>query len=368
MCNENNNRRIIGLDIIRVLSMFGIIGLHVINNGGVLSNIDIHSLKYYVVLSVNILFFTSVDIFAMLSGYLNVSKEKNKNSRIVELLFILFFYCIIIPVIFYGVNLVNVRSLGIFETIMNIFPILAGRYWYITCYVFLFFMIPYINLFIKNMDKNKLKKFLIVCFIFLAIVPNIVGMVDVFRVNNGYSPFWLIYCYIIGAYIKLYRNEKQNTKIIKRNIIIYFAAALIINVCIRNVSFLFLKRVVRGEWFINYISPFIILLSVNLLLYFKDFNIRSIKLNKIVMYLSSASFSVYIIHGHKLIYDYILKNNFSFLCKYNGIVIFVGILLSIICIYAICVVIDIVRKFIFKYCKINHLIECVGRKIDNILN
>lgn len=201
-----------GVDLLRILAMCGIIGLHVLNNGGVLENLNVGSFKYYIVLLFTCLCYTSVDIFGIITGWLYSERKSIKNSRIIELWSVVLFYCLVIPSIFYIFNLYNIRRLGITEMIKSYFPILDGRYWYIVCYTFLFFIIPYINLFIDSLTKEKFKKFLVIVFILLSILPNICFLVDFFKINNGYSPFWLIYLYMLGAYIKKYVDVKNIKK------------------------------------------------------------------------------------------------------------------------------------------------------------
>ena len=101
-----------GISLLRIFSMFGIVGLHVINNGGIINNLSIYSYKYYFVLLFLSIIYCSVDVFALMSGFLNINKTVNKHSGIVELLFILLFYCLIIPIIFYSFNLCNIRFWG----------------------------------------------------------------------------------------------------------------------------------------------------------------------------------------------------------------------------------------------------------------
>jgi hypothetical protein len=122
------------------------------------------------------------------------------------------------------------------------------------------------------------------------------------------------------------------------------------------------------EWFINYISPFIVLMSANLLLLFKDIEIKKLPIRDIIILLSSFSFSVYIIHEQKIIFDYVLKDSFVFLDKYDGLSLVIGILLSILIIYLLCTVIDWIRKYFFKLFKIDDFIIKLGNKIDGILN
>ncbi len=359
--------RIIGLDILRIFSMCGIIGLHIINQGGLIANANIYSINYYVILFLLIICYTSVDIFGILSGFLNIDKEYNKNKRIIELIVILIFYGIVVPVIFYGFNIQNVRNYGMKELIFNIFPILIGRYWYITCYIFLFFMIPYINKFCKLVDRQLLKKLLLIIFILLTVIPNIFGMIDFFKVLNGYSPFWLLYCYMIGAYIKIYNVDISTNRIIKYLCLLFFAQFLI-NCTIRNVGFIYFNKIVKEDWFINYISPFTLITSILLVMLFLKINIKNSKISKVFIYFSTMAFSVYIIHCHKLIFDYIFKDLFIFLLKYNFVIIFLSIVCAIIIIYIACCLIDEIRKFIFKIFCINKIIDFIGNKMDKIIN
>lgn len=70
--------RLAGLDILRILSMLGIVGLHIINEGGLRCTLPINSISYFVVMILLTILFTSVNIFALLTGYLNINKENNK--------------------------------------------------------------------------------------------------------------------------------------------------------------------------------------------------------------------------------------------------------------------------------------------------
>lgn len=200
-----------GIDIIRIIGMMGIIGLHVINAGGILANSKF--INYYIVDLFNIIFMSSVNLFAIISGYLYIDKKVNYNS-IINLIITTLFYSVVITSIAFFLFPEIFSNLKIL--ISGLFPPVIDRYWYLVSYVFLFFCIPYINIFIKNIDKTILEKLIFIIFILFCII-SIFGYVDYFRINEGYSPFWLMYCYIIGAYLKLYDlpySLKKNKMII----------------------------------------------------------------------------------------------------------------------------------------------------------
>ena len=72
-----------GLDICRVLSMCGIIGLHVMNAGGVIANTDFLSVQGILMRGLIVLFYPVVNIFGMMTGWLYISKKEVKNKNLI---------------------------------------------------------------------------------------------------------------------------------------------------------------------------------------------------------------------------------------------------------------------------------------------
>lgn len=347
-------RRNYGIDLLRVLSMCGIVGLHVFGQNTILQNLNHNTISYVLAYSIYILIFSSVNIFAMISGYLYVKKENINKKNIINLLLIVLFYSILITLIFFGFNLYNVRILGYVGIIDSIFPFLAGRYWYILSYILLFIMIPYINIIIKSLQKEQLKKLLLILFLLFSILPTIF-QIDFFKLENGYSPFWLMYCYSLGAYFKLYSIDLRKIdciKIILLNILIELLSNFIIWKFNPNYNI---------QALLSYVSPFIIINSLCLLSIFTNIKVSNKCIIKILSILSSCAFGVYIIHCHILIIDYMLKDSVKFLTNTNCAVLVCGLIVSIIIIYLICTIIDIVRQKIFKLIKIEKLYSKICR-------
>ncbi len=357
-------QRKIGLDILRILSMSGIVGLHLIGQGGLINNLSMSNYRTYIVMILYVICYLSVDTFGIMSGYLSWKKERINYKRILELITITLFYCITITLL---CILFNLKSLGIKEIIISLFPMIIGRYWYITSYILVFFLMPYLNFFIKEIPKFEYKKMLIVLFILLSIIPNIFGSTDFFMINNGYSPFWLIYCYLIGGYIGKYIDVKtissKHYVVLALNLI----ASYSINIIIKLTCILFIGKTIKQSWFINYISPFIIVSSIIMVIIFSKVKVKNEFLKKIIIFLSTTSFGVYIIHSHYLIYDYIIKNILLFCIDYN-IILIILIFLGMLCIiYLTCSIIEFLRMKIFTILKIEKLIAKIGNAINNKL-
>ncbi len=361
------NRKI-GIDILRIVAMMGIVGLHIVNQGGIISSLSINKAPYYVVMLVTTFFYTSVDVFAIITGYLYYNK-KIKYKRIVELIFIALFYSILIAFIFYAFNLFNMKSLGLKFLKECIFP-MSGTYWYIVAYILLFVMIPFLN-HILSLPKEKVKKLLIVLFILTSVIPSITA-VDFFKLDYGYSPFWLMYLYLIGGYIKKYENDfkgKRNKycKLLFLSLFLGFALNIFINIFFVKKFGYFLFGALIGSIFIDYISPFTVISSILILLIFKEIKCNNTILNKIILCFSKTAFAVYIIHASIPIFNLVLKDAFVFVKNYNFLFITVTIIIGIIIIYVICSLIDIIREKLFNILKINKLIEFIGIKLDKLI-
>lgn len=165
---------------------------------------------------------------------------------------------------------------------------------------------------------------------------------------------------MLGAYIKKYVDVK-NIKKINVKIVASLLGAFILNSLVKIITNKILGHAVKEEWFINYISPFIISASIYIVIKFVSLDIKDYK---VIRYLSSFAFAVYIIHSQILIFKYVLRNQFIFLNSKNGFLIVGCAVLIIISIYIICMIIDIFRKWIFNILKIDKIINWLGNKID----
>lgn len=358
--------RNIGLDILRIFSMMGIVGLHVIGRGGILANVKINTLNYAVAYFFEILLFASVDIFAMLSGYLYCDKPNIKTKSILDLILSTVVYCFVITGVFYAFDLYNARSSTI-SLVESLFPMLQSAYWYITSYILVFLMIPYMNKFLDAISRETLKKMIIVLFVLFCII-SIFGVRDYFKIENGYSPFWLIYCYFIGAYIKKYFScKKIKTSNLIAIIIVNVFIILLWNIVVGNLTIKLFGGARYNELLMRYNSPFVVVNAICMFLLLEKVTIKSNRVAKLIIAISSTTFGVYIIHCHVLIFSNVLKNAFQSFAESNTIYLIGSIILGTLGIFCITASIEYIRKKIFKWLHVDKLVEMAGNKLDKYI-
>ena len=351
-----SKNKIYGLNFLRIISMLGIIGLHILNNGGAFPKENLLSLYEFPISIIYILCATSVNTFAMLTGYLYVDKINVKYKNILKLLFTVLFYSAIITILF----LIFKRDVfySIFDIIKSLIPPLADKYWYITCYVLLFVIIPFINKLINSLTISQFKLLLILLILFTSVLPTFL-LTDFFRLDYGYSTAWLIVCYFIGAYIK-----RSNQKVSSRIICLLYILCVIVIMGISIVGLLFMKSSSVYNVLVAYTSPFIVILSVFLILLFSNVQFKNMFLIKLIDSLSGSAFDVYIIHSHLLIFEWILKGNFVFIKDLPFLVAIPAIIFSIIAIYGVCWGISNLKALVFKFVRIDFVFDELGYKVD----
>ena len=341
--------RIIGLDILRIASMFGIVMLHVLGQGGVLRSYTSES-SFYINNFLEIFFMCSVNVFALLSGFLSIEKKKSL-YRAIELPVITFFYCVIITLLF--VILFRNKLDGFYDIVKGLFPPLAGRYWYITCFFPILLLEPIINKCLNSLSIKSYRTIVITLLILFSFIPSILNT-DFFIIENGYSFVWLLTCYIIGGYIR--KTDFNIKKRVSIPLIITIPIILLFGNMLIDYKF-----GGHHDYMVSYTSPLILSSALACLLLFKN-----IKINKdsiIIRTLSTISFDVYIIHCHVLIFDIFLKDAFSFVSGFNIIIQPLISILIGITIYASCSIIGWIRMIVFEKLMINKLIRRIS---DNI--
>ncbi len=348
-----------GLDIVRIISMLGIVTLHINGAGGVLDACEKSRFQYWVFWFVEVIAYTSVDVFGLLSGYLGINKKKSSCYRTLELVCIVFFYCCLITAIF----LLSAPDKidGIKGLLSGFFPQIKGRYWYITCYIPIGIFQPYINKMILSLsEKAHLKLCLLITAVFGFIQSFVI--VDLFKFDRGYSFVWLLCLYIIGAYLKRANIADKIKKLSVKCGLVFICGALVL-----TFGNLFIFKVINRQisYFTSYISPITMIMSISLVLMLSKVHID--KFGSLLAFFSSVAFDVYLIHCHIYIFDYLIKDNFVFIKEYTIITAPLIMVLWSVLIFLSAALMGGLRVFCFRVIRLNLIIGRISGKIDNAI-
>ena len=356
MKKERTNRQS-NIELLRILSILFIISFHYVYKSGFISE----TLNYntFIVKSFYFLGELGVNLFMLITGYFMINGKFRLKKLILILGEVLFYYLIMT---FIGIKIGELAMPNNFSSVFLLFfPTILSKYWFVTVYIIIYILSPYLNILAKNMSQIDYKRFLITCLVMWCIIPTFFGVF--FNSSESilyYSRLiWLIIIYFVGAFIKLHGFNilKSNKKQIICAISSYLAMLLSILVIYKFRFKLGNLGLYELAYFWTPNNMLMFLLSISLFGIFLNIKMKS---NKIINIVASTTLGIYLLHDSVICYYFwvnIFKSN-----KYlSGRYPLEHILLSTLMIFIAGVLIDLFRQLIEKY-SLNRIIDFIIRK------
>jgi len=347
-----------GIDLLRIVSMYLVVVLHLLGSADIEAFLPLCSLEYEIIWLIEMLAFYAVNCYALISGYV-YDHSKRQYTSLILLWAQVFFYSVLITMIFFVCypNLVSSKML-----VASFFPAMTNQYWYFTAYVLLYMLMPALALCMEKIPREKMKKTLLAGFILFSVMPTIFGQ-DIFGTNDGYSALWLGYLFLVGAYIKKYDAfAGLSTGKSITIFVICIGGALGAKFVIEYVSWNYLEVLTYNTSFTKYTSPNVVIEAVALLILFSRKKITGVW-RKIVVALAPLSFGVYLVHTHTLVLEKFMFGKLAWFSQLPLVGMVVGILIVAGGIFGICLLVDYVRLRIFKVMKVKLFAETINKKI-----
>lgn len=355
--NISETKRNYGIDLLRLLSMFMVVVLHVLGKGGILGSVTNLTLRGELFWALEITCYCAVNVFAIISGYVGL-KAKHKGSKLINLCLQVVFYAIVCTCVEVVVLLSTRGEITIKGILANLFPSVHSM-WYFSAYFCLFFFMPILNSVIENVSKKTLQGCAIFVFLIFCCVTQLTT--NVAELDNGYSVLWLAILYLLGAYMT--KNKTlSNTKIWVD--FLGFVLCVVITI---------ISRIAMGNLFgiginvlVSYTSPTIVLSAVFLVSMFSKLKMRT-KSIKIISFLSPMAFGVYLVHCHPYVFNY-MADKFVWIASLPLYYALFVVLLVALIIFTACLIIEYIRCILFKLCRVNKLSNSLERIFTKIID
>lgn len=361
------NKRNFGIDLLRLVSMFMVVLLHILGWSGMLSSTLQGTTNYKIAWFLEIGAYCAVNCYALITGY--VSVEGNfKPIRIIHLWLQVIFYTLSITLFF---KFFTAEPVGLSNFIRAAFPIIKNEYWFFTAYFATFFFIPFMNKLVENLDKIQYKKLVVTLIFMFTILPTLSLLdytnpsIDLFNLSFGYSFVWLMALYLIGGYIKKYGFGKMLNK--NFYLLGYTLTALFLWGSKMILESLSSPSLFKGE-FISYSSPLVLLMSVFLVIYFSQLKINKVFLQKLITHLSPAAFGVYILHHQAYIKEFITEIVLLTFPTLTPVQFIVKLFFVVFFIFSVCLGIDLIRIKLFKLLNLSAVASYIDKKTTSFFN
>ncbi|MDD4689317.1 MAG: acyltransferase [Eubacteriales bacterium] len=273
-----------------------------------------------------------INCFVLITGYF-MCKSNITLKKFMKLFLEIMFYKIVISAIFL---ITGYQSFSIVDFARDIIPFRNIAQNFTGCYVVFFLTIPFLNILVNNLtEKQHLKLLALVGFIYVFF-----GTVPGFSVRMNYVS-WYIVLYFIGSYIRLYPKEIFNQTKLWGWLTLVFVGLSALSV----VACAWLGTIIERNtayYFVTDSNTFLaVATGVCSFMFFKNLKIKN---SKFINTVAASTFGVLLIHSNSdtmrnWLWIDILKN----VEMYDNGMVYIHSVLSVVGIFAICIIIDIIR-------------------------
>ena len=339
------------LELLRIIAMIMVITVHYVGHGRVLDNVEVFSLNFYVSNLMQAFTTFSVPIYVMISAYFMCEKEF-KLKRVFKIWLQVFFYSISI----YLLTLVlGLNEFSMLQFIKNILPIICNQYSFVTAYIMLLILSPFLNKVIEVFDKGLYEKLVITLIIMFFVLG---AGLPINVITCSYLSL-LVVIYLITAYIKKY--YKLN---IKKEYYFFIFLASVMTIFIGRILMYKVGLGFESSIFFAYNNLFVFIGTVSLFMFFSQLYIKSKLINKI----AKLTFGIYLIHDNNYVRE-ILYDKILHVDKWIDSNVFIIVaIISIGLIFISCGIIELCRSKIFEGFRVNDLMCGLIVKIKSKIN
>lgn len=336
----------ISLNLLKIISIWFVVGMHFLSHSGYLLNaLNSFRMEANLVWLVRSFIMVAVNCFVLITGYYQSDKESIKLRKCSALMGAMLFYSIAISIIM--VVLLH-KKLTMVQAIYTLFPFSTKSYWYMTCYLVLYLMSPYINRAFDNLDKKTLGKVLLVAVVLFSIIPTVFNSIcSTLDDTNGFGIIWFVVLYLTGYWLRKsgfhFCHSITAPGLYVVSCILTFTISVSMNWIGMHVYSGFQGYPISNLGY-NYVTVYVA--SVALFLTFLQISVPT-GFGRMINTVAGCTGGVYLIHEHPVLREALFTQLLRcdrYINEWKWIVIFVPITGTIV---AICIVIEIIRqKFI----------------------
>jgi surface polysaccharide O-acyltransferase-like enzyme len=342
-----------GLDLLRVVSMWLVVILHLLGQGGVLENAVPFTAGYRTAWLLETAAYCAVDCYALLTGYL-LSASRCRWSSLIGTWFQVFFYSAGITALF--AFFYEPVTPGRF--LQSCFPVLFSQYWYFTAYFAVYCMAPFLNRMTERLSRRGFRRLTMTLFLLLSLLPTAIGR-DPFVTGKGYSFLWLCALYLFGAGLRACPPRRHGSAIWLGGwalcVLTVFGSRLVIE---------HVQGVGNGGWLLSYPSPLILGAAVCLFQACRNLRCSGRVARGLIGFFAPAAFGVYLIHAQPFVFHRLLSGAAVTLLNAPPPRFAAEVLGAAAAIFVVCALIERARMLLFRLLRLPKLANRLGAWLD----
>ena len=338
-----SKHRMVNLEVLRCLAMMMVVVLHYLGKGGLLSdlteaNIDGTGIAAWILEAFCIV---AVNVYMMISGYF-LCNSSFKLSRLLQLLLQVWTYSVVVGVLGVITGILPAAEVDTHYFLTLLFPISMEHYWFMTAYVFLYLLLPFIGAGVRKMTKPQMQLVLVLLLGAFCVMKTVLP-VRLETDAKGYDCLWYVCVFVVAAYIRRFGISFLENKV--RAWALYVVACLGIVAEAFLFRFVYLKTgslglILKISYEYNHLLP--LLAAVALFCAFLKVKALG-RLAQLLAKVAPYTLGVYLLHENMGV-RYGWQNWFGAgrIHSVGGLIL--GILIAVVCVFVCGILVEMIRS------------------------
>lgn len=350
------NKRQSNIEALRAVAMFLIVVYHYIFYG--LKNNPSHQyydmtswrdiIDYVTMEPFYIISGISVNCYVMITGYFLIEKTKFRWRGGINVWIQTLFYSLLFLFIW---KLFVDDDMTRKELLQSFFPIYNSSYWFVTSYMGLLTISPFLSIMAQQLDKRQFQ--ILLTTLFCLNFEYLFGTIF----SGARTIMWFSFLFLLSGYIRIHGIpiwiNRFRFYLMAGIMVIMFVIGSLVNIAGTGSEFHLVST--------NY-NGFLFFLSVIVFICFLSFDTRN-KWVQPFVWISPYTFGVYLVHSNFFVQSRIWTLTIPDYFVYPE---FIYCLSTSIGIFVVCILIDYVRHRLFEIFKVNDIIRVIAQKIPQL--
>lgn len=340
-------KRMANLELLRCVAMLMVVVLHYLGKGRLLPELTGESLGVQGVVAWLLEAFcaVAVNVYMFISGYF-LCTSSFKLSRLLKLWLQVWLYSVGFGLIGMLTGVMAETSVDIHFFLTLLFPVWMEHYWFMTAYIFLYLLLPFVGIALRHMTKQQLRCTVIILLIVFSLIKSVLPL-RLEMDTKGYDCIWYLCVFVAAAYVRRFGIPFLEKK--GRGVLLYVVCSLLVfggtmmlrQVFQRTGS---LERMLGMCMEYNHILLFLAALGV--FYAFRGINFHG-KIADVIVKISPYTLGVYLLHENLgLRYTW---QNWLGADKVNGIFsLLLHTILAAVIVFAAGIIVDALRALAMK--------------------
>lgn len=340
-------KRMANLELLRCVAMMMVVVLHYLGKSQLLPELTGESLgaqgmAAWLLESFSVV---AVNVYMFISGYF-LCTSSFKLSRLLKLWLQVWLYSVGFGLIGMMTGVMTEISVDTHFFLTLLFPVWMEHYWFMTAYIFLYLLLPFIGIALRHMTKQQLRSTVIMLLIVFSVIKSVLPL----RLEmdaKGYDCIWYLCVFAVAAYVRRFGIPALEKK--GRGILLYVVCVLLIFGGTMALRMVFLKTGSLGRMTgmcmeYNHILP--LLAALGLFYAFLKLDFKG-KIADVIVKIAPYTLGVYLLHEN-LGLRYTWQRWFG-ADKVSGVLsLLLHTILAVVAVFAVGILVDMLRALLMK--------------------